>query len=154
MKTMKILWIWLALCLGVSLSAAAQDRGTADQAKAMAEKAVAHIKAVGAEKAYEEFSARDGKWQDRDLYVFAIRFDGFFLAHGANKGLVGKNLIELKDPKGTFYIKEFIEVAKNRGSGWVDYMFADPQTKKTLPKSSYIIRVPGSDAFVGVGIYK
>ena len=58
----------------------AQTHGTAAEAKALAEKAVAYVKSAGAEKAFEEFSNRDPKWVDKDLYVFAVKTDGTVLA--------------------------------------------------------------------------
>lgn len=135
-------------------SSFAQTHGTAAEAKALAEKAVAHVKAVGPEKAFEEFSAKDGKWQDRDLYVFANKYDGTTAAHGANKTLVGKNLLDMKDANGKQFLKEMTDLAKAKGSGWVDYLWTSPQTKKTEPKSTYVLSIPGYEGFVGVGIYK
>lgn len=144
----------VALAFGVAAASHAQERGTAKEAQAMAEKAIAHIKQAGNDKAFADFTAKDSGWQSKDLYVFAIKFDGYVVAHGANRALVGKSLYEIKDPSGKSFIKEFIDVAKTKGSGWVEYHFADPQTKRNLPKSSYIIRIPGYDGFVGVGIYR
>ena len=135
-------------------AALAQAHGTAAEAKAMAEKAIAEIKAVGPEKAFEAFSAKDGKWQDKDLYVFVNRYDGTTAAHGANKALVGKSLIDMKDANGKLFLKEMTDLAKSKGSGWVDYLWTSPTTKKTEAKSSYVIAIPGYEGFVGVGIYK
>jgi cytochrome c len=148
---------FLGLFTSVFISAGAvqaEERGTAAEAKAMAEKAIAHMKAAGKEKALADFTAKDTGWQSKDLYVFAITYDGDVQAHGANKALVGKNLLVLKDPSGKSFIKEFAEIAKSKGSGWVDYQFSDPQTKKNLPKTSYIIKWPAGDGYVGVGVYK
>lgn len=141
------------LSLGICLAANAQQRATADEAKALVDKAVAHIKAVGDSKAYADFTAT-GKWQDRDLYIFAYSFDGTNLAFGDKPAMVGKNLFDLKDANGIYVIRELAEVAKTKGSGWVSYSWSDPITKKIHPKSSYVVRVPGADAFIGAGIYK
>lgn len=145
----------LALLMLASVSLAfAQERGTADEAKAMADNGLAHIKAVGPDKAFADFSEKEGKWHNKDLYIFAVKFDGTVVAQGANKALIGKNLMDLKDPDGKFFIKEMIELGKAKGNGWVDYSYTDPQTKKFAPKSSYVARVPGYDGILGVGIYK
>jgi cytochrome c len=45
-----------------------------------------------------------------------------------------------------------LELAKAGKTGWVDYKWANPQTKKVEPKSSYMMKV--GDVIVGVGIYK
>ena len=134
--------------------AAAQVHGSAEEAKTLAEKGLAHIKAVGLDKALEEFSAKDGKWQDKDLYIFVIKYDGTMMAHGANKALVSKPMQEMKDANGVFFTRDMITVAKTKGSGWVDYLWPNPVTKKTEQKSSYAVAIPGYDGFLGVGIYK
>jgi TRAP-type uncharacterized transport system substrate-binding protein len=47
-----------------------------------------------------------------------------------------------------------IVLAKGPGSGWVDFRWFNPTTKTVEDKSAFIQRLPGVDAFVGVGIYK
>lgn len=144
----------LTLVLGIALPAfAADERGTAPEAKALVERGVAHIKEVGKEKAFADFTA-GGKWSDRDLYIFVYDFKGTNLAFGNKPQMVGKDLSELKDGNGKPLIKDLIEIAKTKGSGWYDYVFSDPISKKMLPKSSYVVKVPGSDALIGAGIYK
>jgi cytochrome c len=132
----------------------AQTRGTAAEAKALAEKAIEHIKEVGTTKAFEDFTTKDGKWQSRDLYIFVIGFDGTILAHGSTKATVGKNMLDVKDVNGKFFTKDMAELMKAKGSGWTDYMWSDPLTRKIEAKSSYGIRIPNFEGFVGVGIYK
>ncbi len=126
--------------------------GTANEAKALVSKAVEHIKANGKEKAFAEFTNQKGKFNDRDLYIFVVDFNGLTLAHGGNTALVGKNMLDLKDADGGFFIKKFIELAKTKGSGWVDYKWQNPVSKNIEPKSTYIQKV--DDYFVGCGIYK
>ncbi|OIQ74400.1 methyl-accepting chemotaxis protein 4 [mine drainage metagenome] len=151
LKMFVVLALAQACLMGTAL---AQVHGTAEEAKTMATNAIAHIKAVGPEKAFADFTARGGKWQDKDLYVFVVKYDGMTVAHGANQLLVGKNLIEMKDAGGKAFIQEMINIAKSKGSGWADYLWTNPITKKTDQKSTYVIAIPGYDGFVGVGIYK
>ncbi len=131
----------------------AADKGTADEAKAMVAKAQQEIKAKGLEAASKAFT-EDAKWKDKDLYVFVIKFDGLTLGHGGSKSQVGKNVAALKDANGKEFVKEFIETAKGKGSGWVDYYWLNGVSKKVEPKSAYVEVVPGQEAFVSVGIYK
>ena len=156
MTLVKGIWASVfALVIGLSTgTASAQERGTAAEAKAMAEKALAHVSSAGKVKAFADFTAKGSGWQNKDLYVFAIDMEGNTLGHGGNPALVGKNIGALKDPTGKPFVAEFASLAKAKGSGWVDYQFLDPQTKKTLPKSSYIIKLPDSSGYVGVGVYK
>lgn len=146
------------LCVGLAVAVMAattmaQDRGTRDEAKTMVDAALAHVKKAGAEQAYKDFTQDKGTWTKKDLYVFVMDSTGKMLAHGANEKLVGKDLINLKDSSGKAFVVDMIATAK-KGSGWVDYEWADPLTKKVDGKASLVKAVPGSDTFVGVGVYR
>ncbi len=130
----------------------AGDHGTAAEAEAMVKRAVAFIKAHGPDKAYDEFTNGKG-FKDRDLYVIVYDLNGKNLAQGANPKLVGKDLIGLKDPNGRLIIKEFVDLAKEKGKGWVEgYKFLNPVSQKLEEKAMYLERV--GDTLVGCGIYK
>ena len=135
-------------------SAQAQDNGTRDEAKAMVEAAIEHVKKVGAEQAFKDFTDKTNKnWQKKDLYVFAYNMEGVNIAHGANDKLIGKNLIELKDPEGKLLIKELRDAAA-KGGGWVEYEWPHPQTKKIESKISFSKKMANYEGFVGVGVYR
>jgi signal transduction histidine kinase len=130
----------------------ATERGSAAEAEALTKKAVAYVKANGQEKAAEEFT-NGTMFKDRDLYVSYVDFTGKGLAHGSNPKLVGKELIDLKDPEGKFLVRMAIDVAKTKGHGWTDiYKFKNPTTEKLQDKAMYVERV--GEAYVAVGIYK
>ncbi len=143
-----------ALSLGFLATAQASERGTREEAKAMVEQAIAHIRKVGPEKAFEDFTRDKANWVNKDLYVFVFDLEANWKAHGANERLVGKNLMNLKDQNGKEFIKEFVQVAAGKGEGWVDYDWAHPTTKKVEDKTSLIKRVPSTNLAVGVGIYR
>jgi signal transduction histidine kinase len=130
----------------------AADQGTAAEAEALVKKAIAFIKANGPEKSYEEFTS--GKsFKDRDLYIIVYDLNGKNLAQGANPKLVGKDLINLKDPDGKPLIQMFVDLAKTKGKGWVEgYKFLNPVSQKIEGKAMYLERV--GDTLVGCGIYK
>jgi signal transduction histidine kinase len=150
--TLRRVVIAVVLCLFVAASVSAQQRGTPAEAKKMVEAAVAYIKANGQEKAFAEINNPKGKFVDRDLYVTVYDLKGTCLAHGVIPEFVGRNHINSKDPDGTFFIKDRIEAAKTKGSGWQNYKFIDPLTKKVEPKTYYFERV--GDIVVGCGAYK
>ncbi|MBI3452812.1 MAG: cache domain-containing protein [Rhodospirillales bacterium] len=136
----------------VHATASAQSRGTPDEAKAMVAKAAALIGSAGAEKAFATFNDPAGGFVDRDLYVFVLDLDGNTMAHGGNKGLIGRSLINLKDADGKAFVHEMIAISNTKGEGWVDYTWVNPTNKKIEPKSSLVKKV---DKFiVGVGVYK
>jgi cytochrome c len=136
-----------AVCLSGNLYAA----GTADEAKAMVGKAAAFIKANGKDKAFKEFT-EGTQFKKDDLYVFVIDMKGMTLAHGGNPKLVGKDMSGLKDADGKLFIKDMIDGATAKGSGWSDYKWTNPVTKKIDPKSTYFQKV--DDVVLGCGIYK
>lgn len=115
-------------------------------------KAVQLIKTEGKEKAFAAFCDPKGKFVDRDLYIFVYDMDGKCVAHGFNPKMIGKDLIEMKDTDGKYFVKERIEIAKTKGKGWQDYKFTDPITKKIEPKSAYIEKL--ENLIIGCGIYK
>lgn len=146
-----------AAAVGLALQCAQPARatgahGTADEAKALVEKAVAYLQQVGPTKAFPVFDDRKGPFVDRDLYVFVRSMDGNTVAHGANIGMIGHTGLSLKDADGKLYNKEMITLAETKGSGWVDYRWVNPVDRKIEQKSSFIEK--SGDYVVGVGFYK
>jgi signal transduction histidine kinase len=127
--------------------------GSTENAEAMVNKAIAAVQEQGADQAYLLFNDREGDFVDGDLYVFVVDYDGVTLAHGGNSKLVGKNMKQLKDADGNFFIQAMIAKAQE-GGGWVDYKWSNPETKKIQDKTTYVLPIEGADAFVGCGIYK
>ena len=144
--------VLLAIVVSVFFTTAAFAGGTANDAKVLMDKAVGYLKAEGKEKAFAEFTNTNGKFIDRDLYIFVVDFKGLTLAHGGNSKLVGKDMNELKDADGEFFIKKMIKLAQTKGTGWVDYKWVNPVTKKIEPKSTYVQKY--DEYFLGCGIYK
>ena len=144
-----VVFAFAVLVAGYSAHAATQA-----EAKAMVEKAVAYWKANGKEKAIAEFNNPTGQFVKGDLYVFANQLDGLVLANGGNPKLAGQNHLELKDPSGKPFNKESAELAKTKGSGWIDYEWVNPVSKKLQPKTVWVQRVEGTDVYIGSGIWK
>jgi hypothetical protein len=141
-------WLILPVWLLIAPAAFADGQATPDDAKAMAIKAAEYLKAVGPEKALPEFSAKDGPWHDRDLYVVVQDSKGVIVAHGTNPGLIGRSVLELKDVDGKPFNHE-IQAVKD--TAWINYKWQNPITKAVESKTQYNIRV--GDYVVGVGAY-
>src|SRR6266699_5868290 len=83
--------------LSTAASVAAAEFGTAEEAKAMLERAVAAVKEDKA-KALDMFNNGEGGFKDRDLYPFcANAADGIITAHPMLKG---EQLRDVKDKTG------------------------------------------------------
>jgi cytochrome c len=142
----------LAAMLAFAGAAAASDGASKDDAVAMVKKAVATIKGEGPEKAYPEFTNKDAKFIDRDVYVVVYQLDGKVLAHGSNPKFVGKDMSDAQDVDGKFYVKERVELAGKQPSFWQDYKFVNPVDKKVEPKQMYCEKL--ENTAVCAGIYK
>lgn len=115
----------------------------------MAVNAAEYLEKVGPQVAFAAFSAKDGPWHDRDLYVYVLDKDSKVLAHGGMPALVGRSILSLKDVDGNSIAAQIAAVS---GSGWAEYKWQNPVTKLLEPKKSYVI--PVGDDRVVVGAYK
>ena len=120
----------------LATAAPASDYGTVEEAQALVKKAIAHYDKMGREKALADFSRSPGPFVDRDLYVVVYDMDGRSLAH-INPKMVGKNMMDLRDADGKYHIKERMEAAQKGTSGWQDFKFYNPVSKKIEPKRMY-----------------
>ena len=126
----------------------AVEYGTAAEAKAMLEKAVAAVKA-DKPGALAKFQKGEGGFKDRDLYPFCGGPDGNFTAHPS---LVGKSLKELKDKSGKVLGEEMYKVAAEGRIAEVAYMWPRPGSTDPVAKVSYVTKV--GDQVCAVGYYK
>lgn len=139
---------FLVLGLGCAVYAAPEE------AKTLVEKAYSYLQEHGKEKAFADISKPDGQFVKGDLYVFVLDFKGKNLANGGNPSFVGISHIDLKDPDGKEFIKEMVELAKTKGSGWVEYKWLNPTTKMIQQKTTYVKRIPKMNAFIACGTFK
>lgn len=86
----------------------------------MVKKAVAYVKEAGREKALAEFKNPQGKFINKDLYIWASDMNSVVLAHPMTPALSGKNMLEVKDAGGKYFAKEMVAIAKAKGLGAVD----------------------------------
>jgi len=136
------------LVLSLAGSVRAGEFGTAAEARAMLDKAVAALKADKA-GALAQFTKGEGGFKDRDLYPFCGGPDGMFTAHPK---LVGKSLKELKDKAGKALGAEMYEVAKEGKVAEVTYMWPRPGSTDPVAKVSFVTKV--GDQVCAVGYYK
>ncbi len=116
------------------------------------EKSVKLILEVGEEAAFPLLSDPHGAYVDGDLYVFTYNMDGTIIQHLRPK-LVGMNMMNVMDKKGKCIGCDFVRIAKEEEKGWSEYWWPKPSTKKICVKTSYIMKVPGMERFVGAGVY-
>jgi cytochrome c len=140
------------LVLGLSLVAILAHAADQDDAKRLVKQAAAYVKYQGKGKALAEISTPQGMFDKGELYVFAYDLQGVMLAHPKNPSLIGKNLVDVPDTEGKLFRKEIVERAKSQGSGWVDYMYLNPETNKQEHKTTYFLKV--GDIILCCGVYQ
>ena len=123
-----------------------------DDAKALVKRAVAYVKYLGKEKALTEISKPKGMFDKGETYVFAYDLRGVMVAHPKNPTLIGTNLIAVPDSEGKLFRKEIVEKANSKGSGWVDYVYLNPETKEYEHKTTYCQKE--GDIIICCGAYK
>jgi hypothetical protein len=152
---LRTLMIGTVSAVAVTFSAAAfaqqANFGTADEAKAMLEKAVVAVKADKV-KALAMFNKGEGGFKDRDLYPFCFNMtDGKVVATLAPT--LGMDVRTLKDKAGHAFGEDVYNAAKDGQITEVSYMFPRPGPDTTpVQKVSFVTKV--GDLGCGVGYYK
>lgn len=111
-------------------------------------------------KDIEDQAAREDKIRDM---VENIRFEddksGYYFVYRGTvcvalpilKDRVGRDMGQNKDPNGVYYVAELDRNAR-AGGGYVEYVFEKPG-KGLQPKLSYSEMIPGTDMWIGTGVY-
>jgi signal transduction histidine kinase len=127
--------------------------------------AVVHASAAGLA---EILKSRKSEAERTDLirtYVNKIRFypdqTGYFFVYNFNCVNIalpnpnewqGKNLYDHKDSQGKYVIRELSAAAK-KGGGFIEYYWAKPGVTGEQKKLGYVEAIPGTDYFIGTGVY-
>ena len=85
-------------------------------------------------------------------YFWVNDLDTKILVH-PNAELIGKTQAEFKDPNGKRVFVEFVNLAKEKGEGVVDYMWTKPGATVPVPKITYVKLMKEWGWVVGSGIY-
>jgi len=140
------------LCSVASVSA--QEFGTAEQARAILDRAVAALKSNEAVALNAFNDPNDKRFHDRDLYVFCYRMsDGKITAYSSPMliGIDVRTLMLNQDPVG----QRAYDTVKNSAGGSIttmEYNFPKPGSLVPVPKRSLGTRI--GDLGCGVTYYK
>lgn len=146
------------LLFGLVLAGAAfAETATRDEAVQKAKAAAAMVKKDKA-AGVAEISKKDGEFVWKDSYVFLMDLNGKMLAHPVKPELTQKPTLlgtpDKNKEKPKMLFDEFVQVAKSKGEGWVDYMWPKPGEEQPTAKETYVYRIPGTDLFTAAGVYK
>jgi cytochrome c len=118
-------------------SALADGAPTKDEVVAQVKKAIVFYKSTGKDRALAEFNNKDGQFAKGEDYVDVHDVGGTCLAHPTTPSLVGLNRLEAADPSGKRFIKEIVDAAKSKPSGWITYQRKNPVSGKVENKLAY-----------------
>jgi len=136
----------------------AADAPTKSDVKTLVKEAVAYAKENGKEKFFSEVRNPNGKFHfkegtKKNLYIFVYDEKGVVLAHGVRLELTGRNRWNDKDPDGKYWVREWTELVRKSGSGWVEYKEFNPAAgNNIMEKMSFVELIDGM--VIGCGIYK
>jgi len=111
-----------------------------------------HLRAYGPKKAFAEFNDPKGGFVEGDYYLAVLDLNCIVQANGGNPALVGSDDSQRVDLNGKKFAAEFIQIARTRGRGWVEYLWTNPATRRVQPKSTYVERA--GEYVVACGIYR
>ena len=105
--------------------------------------------------AFAAFRRKGDGWRYGDVYLFVVDIQGIVLFNAARPNREGRDLLDERDADGKRFHRDFVDVVRRFGSGWVDYMFPRPGQAVATVKWSYVCgtRVDGIEALVGAGVY-
>jgi methyl-accepting chemotaxis protein len=92
------------------------------------------------------------RYEDKE-YFFVSDLQPRMVMHPIKPELNGKDLTDIKDPSGKAIFLEFAKISKEKGGGFVDYLWSKPGESQPVPKISYVKLYEPWGWVVGSGIY-
>ena len=137
-----------------SSQAFAGDKATTEECVVKTHEAAAMINARGLAESIKLIGDPKGPFVWKDSYVFLMDLNGKMLAHPMQPELTQNEHVLLEtDATDKAIFVHFVNIARNPGQGWVDYMWPKPGKKSPSKKVTYVYRVPSKDLLVGAGVY-
>lgn len=105
-------------------------------------------------KAFQKFRGKGSTFIFAGTYLWVSDLNGKVLMQPLKPKMENQNLSALKDSNGKQFILEMINLAKQRGDGWVDYTWTMPHTKEQFLKLTYVKKClcNGIEVFIGCSI--
>ncbi len=128
-------------------------QGTADVAMRMTQAALENIRAKGLERASEDFYQPQGRFIDRDLYIFVLDRKGTYRVMGADRSKSGSSVYDAQGVDAERLMRDAWERIDQDGGGWVEYNIVNPRTGDVRGKSSFLLPI-SEQLLVGCGAYR
>lgn len=168
-RTLRWLLLSLALALGGCGSSTSSTAGEAGSAADRALlQATVHSAAVGLASLAVTARSRAVDASVIRTYVHAVTFlpdssgyffcydrtNNFCVAHWKNRDWEGTDKSAYQDSRGTYVIQELSKLARSADAkGFLVYYWNNPTSGREERKLGYIEVIPGTDLYLGSGIY-
>jgi cytochrome c len=135
-------------------AASAKDKPTPEMIIKKVDEACKLLEKEG-KASFPKFKGKDSQYIFAGTYIWIHDMEGVMQMHPVKYKMEGKHLIGLKDVNGKLFFTEMNKIAREKGSGWVDYMWPKPGEKDPSKKVSYVklCKIDGVDMVVGCGVY-
>jgi len=151
----------LAMIAALAIAAPAWSQNAvtrSDEAKrieTLVNEAAALVEKQGKAAAFAEFRTRGSKWWVGNTYLFAYDQNLNVLLNPAFPKREGTNVHGQTDANGKPMHDEFLKVVREKGSGWVDYVFPKPGESTPSRKWTYVkgVVIDGTPGLIGAGFY-
>ncbi|MBL0945297.1 MAG: cache domain-containing protein [Hydrogenophaga sp.] len=127
------------------------QQGTAEEAMALVDRALAHRRQSTPDAFVRDLTDPSQPFHDRDMYVFALDSTGVYRAFGGKPEKVGSRVQDIAGIDGQALLAAIVAQAEE-GPGWVEYDIVNPTSGAVQAKMSYVVKVDA--LYVGCGVYK
>ncbi len=86
-------------------------------------------------------------------YLWINDMQPVMVMHPIKPSLDGKDLTDFKDPNGKHLFTEMVKVCRDKGEGFVDYMWPKPGEEKPVAKLSFVRLFKPWNWVIGTGVY-
>lgn len=135
-------------------AASAKDKATPEVLMAKTREAAALLEKEG-DAAFAKFRGKDSPFVFCGTYVSVYDGNVVVLFQPIKYKLVGKSLADLRDANGKAFMIDVMNVAKEKGEGWVDYVWPKPGEKAPSYKVGFIKQAKHGDKtyVLNIGTY-
>ncbi|NQV17620.1 MAG: cache domain-containing protein [Armatimonadetes bacterium] len=105
--------------------------------------------------AIPKIASKESKFIFLDSYVYIKDMHGNEILNPKNPDLEGKNIYDLQDANGKYFVKEELEILQTQADCWMDYMWPKPGETEPSKKVVYVkkVVVEQDTLVVGCGYY-
>jgi cytochrome c len=134
--------------------ASAKDKATPELIIKKVTEAAALLEKEG-KAAFVKFQGKDSQFIFAGTCIWIHDMEGVMQMHPIKYKMNGQRITGMKDINGKLFFAEMNRIAKEKGSGWVSYMWPKPGEKDPSLKVSYVklCKVDGVEMVVGCGVY-